>query len=106
MWFPRSRPLEATHKGNQGEKFIGRRFVISIFVSNEFVLSGGIGRVNSKFRMLLGRWSIDKEWFPITYEVAVMINVFTNNLHHRGLVPLSRLLLRQASYNATGGDCY
>ena len=34
----------------------------------------GIGYINSRFRIFLGRWPIEKELFPIAYNTAAMIS--------------------------------
>lgn len=49
---------------------------------------------------------MSKDSFPLTYEVACSINVFTDNRVGRELVPLSRLLERQAAYEATDDERY
>lgn len=90
--FQGSGPMKAPHKDNQSQSFVGRsarnRDIRKQRICNEW----RIERVNNKFRMFLGRWIMAKKCFPITYEIACMTIVLTDNLYRRELISISRLL--------------
>lgn len=96
-------PIETPHKKGQAVEFRDKharnRDIRKQRICNEW----GIGRVNNKFRLFLGRWSQSKQWFPMSFEAAAMIIAYNDRASGNVLVPLSRLLERQQRYKETGG---
>lgn len=101
--FQGSGPIVAPFKANQGTHMSHRKERNRDIRKQRMCNEWAIGAVNNKYRLFLGRWAGSADWFPMAYELAVLLGQFCHRFHGTRPVPLSRLMERQNAYIQSGG---
>ena len=74
MGFCGSGALVAPDKRNESTEWIHRSSYNKYIRGQRIVNEWGIGYINNRFRIFLGRWPFEKELFPIGYNTAAMLS--------------------------------
>jgi DDE superfamily endonuclease len=96
-------PILYPFKKNQGRAFEHKGHWNRDIRKQRIVNEWGIGAVNSRWRLLLGRWYFDEDMFPMAYETGVLLVQWNWRREDRQLVSLEKRLERLDSYRATDG---
>ena len=83
-------------KSNQGMHFVYRAMFNKDLRRQRVCNEWGVGYINNRFRMFLGRWPFSPELFPICYESVAMMANWRWRRRGETLVPLQRRLERVA----------